>query len=262
MNGYQLPAFDLDEYAALLDRLGASYTFDLISNMRNADLSCKIVYMRHDIDLHIPGVEQMASLEARHGVQATFYVPLTLHFNPLYPENQHILRQICDLGHEIGLHYDMETFPVDPVESRRYLTWEADILGKIVGRPVRTICMHQPRKGEPDPFCEVDEYVHPHDPRYQKNLVYISDSCRAWRDESLLFCFDTEAPRRLLLNTHPESWLDGRIADRIEYLDQVLMVNGVRQHREYFDQIVRRIWLTHPAPRLHDERQRRKTGAH
>lgn len=258
----QLPRFGLDEYVALLDKLrSAGYRFDPISNIKEADPETKVAYMRHDVDLHIRGIEQMATLEAACGVRATYYVPLTLHFNPLYPENQHILRQVLGLGHEIGLHYDMETYPTAPEHAREHLDWEVSILSKVVGQPIRTISMHQPHQGKPDPFQEIDDYIHPHDPRYQEGLLYVSDSCRAWRNESLLTCFGPNPPRRLLLSIHPELWLDGTTVDRMQYLDRVLMENGMRQHRDYFDRKVRQVWLTHSAPRLHDERESRRTSA-
>ena len=257
----RMPAFDLRDYEALLNDLADSgYTFHKVTEIKN-EPNGYVVFLRHDVDLHIQGIEQMAKVEASHGVTATYYIPLTLHFNPLYPDNQRILRQIRDVGHEIGLHYDMETYPTDPKQARKHLDWEVNILSEVVGQPIRTISMHQPHMGQPDPFQETDDYVHPHDPRYQEGLLYISDSCRAWRDESLLTCFGPNPPRRLLLLTHPEIWLNGSVSDRMQYLDQVLMENSVRQHRDYFDHIVRQVWMAHLAPRLHEERESRKTSA-
>ena len=252
-----LPAFSLKSYITLLDDLAAvGYQFDRAGNIRRTDLN-KIVFLRHDVDLYIPGIEEMALREAEHGLAATYYVPLTQHFNPLYPENRSILKKICKLGHEIGLHYDLETYPVSPSATREHLAWEVAILSNLVEQPVKSICMHQPHKGTQDPFLEIDDYINPNDPRYHKNLLYVSDSCRAWRDENLLSCFGSTPPQRLLLTTHPELWLDGTLVDRMQYLDKILMENGVRQPRDYFDHEVRRVWMTHPAPRLHNERERR-----
>lgn len=256
-----LPTFDLHSYETLLvDLANSGYVFCKVSEVRNGP-SGRVVFLRHDVDAHIQGIEQMAVVEAPHGIQATYHIPLTLQFNPLYPDNQRILRQIRDLGHEIGLHYDMETYPTDPGQAREHLDWEVRILSEVVGEPIRTTCMHQPHKGQPDPFQEIADYVNPHDPRYREGLLYISDSCRAWRDESLLTCFGPNPPRRLLLNTHPELWLDGTVVDRVMYLDKVLIENGTRQHRDYFDKYVRQVWLNHPAPRLHDERERHHSSS-
>ena len=255
-----LPKFDLHSYEVLLVDLGNSgYAFCKVSQMRDGP-NGHVVFLRHDVDIHIQGIEQMAMIEATHGISATYYIPLTLHFNVLHPENQRILRQVQYLGHEIGLHYDLETYPTDPERARRHLDWEISVLSQVIGQPIRTICMHNLYRGQPDPFQEIDNYFCPHDPRYQRDLLYVSDSCRAWRDESLLTCFGPNPPRYLLLNTHPGLWLDGTIDNRMQYLDRVLLDHCLRQQRDYLDHKIRQVWTTHPAPRLHDERERRKTS--
>jgi hypothetical protein len=253
----QLPRFGLDDYEALLRSLKtAGYEFRPVTALASYS-GGKVVYLRHDVDLHLALVEQMAEIEAKMGRAATYYVLLTSHYNVLYPENQSILHHLVELGHEIGLHYDMGTYPEDREQARAHLDWEVSVLSKVVGKPVRTICMHQPHQGHPDPFRELDEYIHPHDPRYQHNLLYISDSCRAWRDESLLTCFGPNPPWRVMLSIHPELWLDGSIADRFVYLNEVLLENGLRQSRRYFEETVRQVWERHPATKLHDARERK-----
>jgi hypothetical protein len=237
-----MPRFGLSEYAILLrDLSAAGYRLGEIAATMTNEPPGRIVFLRHDVDLHPYGVVQMAALEAAHGARATYYVPLTLHFNALYPENRRILHAIRDYGHEIGLHYDLETYPTEPGAARRHLDWEAGILGAIVERPIRTICLHNPHKGQPDPFRELEEYTNPDSASFRQDCLYVSDSCRAWRDENLLSCFGETPPHRVLLNTHPELWLDGGISDRMEYLDKVLRQTGVRQHLDYFD-YVRQIW--------------------
>lgn len=250
----QLPKFSLDDYEALLRSLKtAGYDFQPLTALVSYSTG-KVAYLRHDIDLHLTQVDQMAEIEAKMRCIATYYVLLTSHYNVLYPENQRILRHLVELGHEIGLHYDMETYPEDLKEARAHLDWEASVLSKITGKLVRTICMHQPHQGQPDPFRTLDEYIHPHDPRYQHNLLYISDSCRAWRDESLLTCFGPNPPQRVMLSIHPELWFDGSITDRLAYLHKVLLENGLRQSRRYFEEAVRQVWERHPATKLHDAR--------
>ena len=253
----KLPKFDLMYYESFIQNLAnAGYKFKPVSKIKDINKKHNIVYIRHDIDLHILGIDKIAEIENFNGVSSTFYVLLTQHYNILQPENQHILRKIIKLGHEIGLHYDLETYPIRSIESKERLNWESEFLEKIIGARVRTISMHQPHREKADPFLTINEYVNPHDPRYQKDLLYVSDSCRAWRDETLLTCFGPNPPRRLLLSTHPELWLDGTIEDRIAYLDKIVVKNGTQQYLNFFDKIVRKIWLTHPATKLHDKREK------
>jgi hypothetical protein len=255
-----MPRFGLSEYTILLRDLStAGYRFGAIAATTTNEPPGRVVFLRHDVDLHLRSVESLAELEARCGVSATYYVPLTLHFNPLYPENRRILHAIRDCGHAIGLHYDLGTYPTEPDAARRHLDWEADILGAIVERPIRTICLHNPHKGQPDPFRELSKYTNPDSSSFRQDCLYVSDSCRAWRDESLLRCFGDAPPRRVLLNTHPELWLDGSISDRMEYLEKVLRQSGVRQHLDYFD-YVRQVWSARDTSRLQSVRPREDTA--
>jgi len=255
-----LPTFSLASYAKLLKQLtAAGYQFRKIRNMEKTAPG-RFAYIRHDIDFHLFNVDKMAKLEASLGIAATYYVLLTQYYNPMNRDNKSILRTIRDLGHELGLHYDLENYPDEPMEARAHLDWEANILSKIADAPIRTIATHLPYRKQPDPFITIDDYVHPHDPRYQEGLVYVSDSCRAWRDESLLNCFGHNPPNSLLLTIHPELWLDGSINDRITYLDRVLIKNAQHQYRGFFDNLVRQVWLTHPATVLHEKRERESLG--
>lgn len=257
----ELPEFGLDHYEQLLLALaGNGYEFRTIGQMPEP-LDGRAVYLRHDIDLHVPGVERMAEVETALGARSTYCVLLTQHYNPLYPENRTVLRRLVELGHEIGLHYDLTTYPVEDMALRRHLEWEIELLSAVVGVPVRTISMHQPFEGRDDVLRETDEFVHPHDPRLGADLTYVSDSCRAWRDESLLRCFGPDAPRRLLLLTHPELWLDGGVRDRMEFLETVLLPNTTAQHAAFVDQTVRGVWQRHPGPPLHDAREATRRAA-
>jgi hypothetical protein len=252
----KLPNFAISDYKKLLTALKLRvYVFFPVSKLREKTNSLT-AYLRHDIDFFLDGWEDIPNLEADMRIRATYFVPLTQRFNVFEKKNRHKLKVLTELGHEIGLHYDLSTYPAERKRAREYLEFEIAVLEELIGGKIKTICMHRPYKRDDDPFRELDEYVHPHDPRYQEDLLYISDSCRAWRDENLLTCFGPNPPRRLLLNTHPELWLDGTIVDRITYLDEVLIENGTRQHREYVNKCVRQVWLNHPAPRLHDKRER------
>jgi hypothetical protein len=249
-----LPDFSLDDYERLLVGLAENgYELRPVGEMPDRTVG-RSAYLRHDIDLHVPGVERMAEVEAVLGARSTYFVLLTQHYNPLYPENRAILRRVSGLGHEIGLHYDLTTYPDDAAAAREHLAWEAGLVSSIVDAPVRCITMHQPYEGRDDVFRSGSGYVHPHDPAYCADLLYVSDSCRAWRDESLLSCLTDQPPRRLLLLTHPELWLDGAVTGRTDYLETVLMANATRQHRDFVDNTVRAVWDRHPGPRLHDAR--------
>jgi len=252
----ELPKFDLGDYVSLLQRFrAAGYTLRPVSHIPRADRA-SAVYLRHDVDYFPAPSLPMAEAEAELGCTATYYFLLTGLYNLHEAENLRVLRRLTELGHEIGLHYDLETYPPEPQAAREQLDFEARVLARLSGQPVRTITMHLPFKGTPDPFRLSDAYVHPHDPRWQEDLLYVSDSCRAWRDENLLRCFSAAAPRRLLLLAHPELWMDGGVEDRLTYVQQVVHPAAREPWRRLFEEVVPEIYRIHPAPRLHDDRVR------
>ncbi|NWG36190.1 hypothetical protein [Nitrososphaera sp.] len=67
----------------------------------------KEIILTHDIDVFPPYALQLARMEHRHGVRATYFVLLHSEwYNALSPENMEIWKKIGELGHEIALHYD------------------------------------------------------------------------------------------------------------------------------------------------------------
>jgi hypothetical protein len=217
-----------------------------------------VVYLRHDIDLDPLTALPFARAERALRCHATYFFPLTQPFNLFSAQNRSVLRKLSELGHEIGLHYDMEVYPRDVREAREYLELEISVLERLCGQEIRTITMHNPHRGGSDPFRHLAKYVNPHDSELQADLLYVSDSCRAWRDETLLKCFSENAPRRLLLLTHPELWLDGAIDDRMEYLEKVLLRRAISAYSKYLMENVAQVWHTHPGPRAHDARVARE----
>jgi hypothetical protein len=243
-----MPSFTLDDYRTLIRNFRrAGYDIRKVSAM--SDLSPgRVLFLRHDVDYHLYGVNAMAEMESNLGCCATYYVLLTSHYNVLYPENVQILRNLLGMGHEIGLHYDLECYPRDPEESLSRLKMEISILSDAIGRPVRTIGTHEPFK-LPDPFLTLEGLFHPQDPRFQEGLFFVSDSCRVWRDDSLLRCFGSNPPNRVLMNTHPELWLDGSVHDRSDYLMKVVFSNATHQLRDFMEKRGP-IWKRHrPDPR-------------
>jgi hypothetical protein len=254
----EMPHFCVEDYDRLLERLmAAQYELWPVEELPRVD-DRRVVLLRHDLDLHISGIEPIAEIESNRGVAATYYVPLTPHFNPLYPENRDLLRWLVASGHRVGLHYDLQTYPYDEKAAWEHLEYEVELLSSTVEAQVESICMHAPWGGREDIFRVNTRYVHPHDPRYTDGALYISDSCRAWRDEELPACFDYEPPQLVLLNTHPELWLGIADMGRYDFAGGVMLENVLRQHRAYVLDYMIPAWKAHPAPKLHDARERRR----
>lgn len=256
MMGQALPAFSPAGYRTLLEQLqAAGFALRPVEAMANP--AAPVAYLRHDVDLHLRGIDEIARIEAGLGAGATYFVALTQPYNPALAGNRAVLTQLVALGHRIGLHYDLATYPRDHDAARAHLWQEIRSLQQLVEAPVASICMHNPWEAEPDLFAASvpDGLLHPHAPRFA-SVRYVSDSCRAWRDEALLdYLRDPEAGN-LLLGTHPELWLGSAQDDRLTFLHSTLMDAATADARELLLDSVLPSWRRHPAARRHDERER------
>jgi hypothetical protein len=235
-----LPRFSPGAYGELLDSFhDAGWAVEPVTAMPG--LVPRSVYVRHDIDFHLARIEQLAVVEADRGVRASYFALLTGPYNVFDPHNSARLRALVDMGHEVGLHYDLTTYPDDLAAARSKLAWECGVLSEVAGAEVRAICMHQPSLLE-DALRQEADWVHPHDPRWSRGLLYVSDSYRRWRDDSMLDCFGVAPPERLLLNTHPELWLDGSIRSWRRYLEEVILQNVTGPSKDYVQGTVRVLW--------------------
>ena len=76
------------------------------------------------VDFLLEPALQFAKLEAEMGIQATYYFLASAPYDLFSVAGGKIATQIAELGHEIGLHYDLEVYPIDPAEARAQLMAE------------------------------------------------------------------------------------------------------------------------------------------
>ncbi|MCP4369638.1 MAG: hypothetical protein GY797_16230 [Deltaproteobacteria bacterium] len=251
-----MPNFVFEDYQTLLETFKSqNRNFYLVSQIENSP-TYRCVFLRHDVDFFLGTWDKMPIIENQLGIFTTYYICLSQYYNVFEKENKKFIHKLIDLGHEIGLHYDLSNYPKDENDMFAYLEVEINILSRLSGSEVKTIVMHQPHTGKEDVFKQHWRYVHPHSPKYQDHYVYISDSCRAFRDEKLLNFIKGNCDKNLLLTIHPELWLDGNIQDRIDYLKKILIVAETPLEKYYLEDVMY-TWKTHDAVLL-DEKRRNK----
>lgn len=130
--------FTLARYLHVIERAqSAGYAIcSVADHFRSPDRSGPLIVLRHDVDRLPRNALDMARLEARRGVRATYYFRVTRS-----SWNEPIIREIADLGHEIGYHYeDWRLANGDPSRA-------ADLFARHLARfrdvvPVETVAMH------------------------------------------------------------------------------------------------------------------------
>ena len=167
----------------------------------------RYIILRHDVDFAPEYSLQMAQLEHEAGVASTFFVLVDGQFyNPLQKQVIEQLRQILQLGHEIGLHFAVSSSV--ETDLGREVALRLEILSALVGVPVRSFSQHDPVNAG---FATVSlpqghyECVDASSVIRDNDLLYVSDSAMMWRR----YTFDTalDEDRNLCLLAHPHSWL-------------------------------------------------------
>ena len=245
-----LERFDFDTYRELLRRLSEDRPcvgFPRALQMRGSPY-CLI---RHDVDFSVSSALRMAALEADLGLSATYFLLFSADYNLLAPANSRFPRELVEMGHEVGLHYDSAAVAaLAPDDGVELLRAEAALLGMLAGAPVRVIARHSPGFGGRDPM-EGTEFINAYGPRFTTEITYISDSCGAWRDHAVEALGADELPSNVQLLIHPIFW-DDDTADRWTRLERLRLA----RLEELDAQVaaVQTIWSQHAGVVEHDRR--------
>ncbi|MCV2361797.1 hypothetical protein LNV08_22820 [Paucibacter sp. TC2R-5] len=244
-----LPSFDLVGYGGLLrDLVSSGFNFRPIVDIGSCEAGD--VFLRHDVDFSLELSLALAQVEFELGVSSCYYVLLSGPYNPCSASSINAMMRLRAMGHAIGLHYDLSLYPDQSVLARQRLDAEIRFLQEISDGEVKTIVMHEPSRGQEDFFLDAAPYINPtHFQKTHHDLLYVSDSCRAWRDLSLLEFLDGRSEKScLMLNVHPESWLAERPQHRLTYLERTLLPKVLEPTQRYFMESVRHSWQTHIGP--------------
>ena len=232
--------FQYDFYRQLLSTIEREFEFRTLASYpscRSGDRP--VAFMRHDVDVCLDEAVEMARIEHDLGIQSTYMV---LPSTPLYDvgDKRDRIAEIRSLGHEIGLHCDVE-FQTDPAildgrtddggltpGERRQIRLERERLASVLDEPIRSMSYHQPIERVLYGPSHVAGMVN----AYSRELMstYISDSGGRWREgspiESVTRAIGSDSIQVL---THPVWWAEGagspferflQVADRLDVIDE------------------------------------------
>ena len=176
-----------------------------IANYHNWQGKKKCAILRHDIDNSIDRALQLARLEQCGGVSSTYFVIVTSDFYNVYSkECGSMLREICDLGHEVGVHFDETAYPDavgKPDIMIKKIIHEGELLSDIIGHAVTTVSMHRPSKNILEGDMQISGFVNSYSNIFFHEFKYVSDSRRSWR-ESIEQYIENETYDKLHILTH------------------------------------------------------------
>jgi hypothetical protein len=191
-------------YRELLERaLAAGYRVACFRDFAPPGDGPPVLLLRHDLDHSLRAALVLARIEAELGVRATYFVQVACPFyNLLAPEGRAFVRELADLGHEVGLHYDGGRYagPEGVDEARA----DRDLVARLAGAPVVSASRHIPIDSldfDVSALVRNEAYA----PRFTAPpMTYVSDSLLVWRQWHPLEL--VERGRSLQLLTHPFKW--------------------------------------------------------
>lgn len=201
----QTGAFTLAGYGALLGAFAAR-GYRVVA-YAEVDPAAPNLILRHDVDFDLGQAVLMAEREAGLGVRATYFVLLRTEFyNPFSEAGAAAARRLCELGHDVGLHFDAGTSDRADRDLGEAVSCECGILEQVIGRAVGAFSFHRPRPALLDEVLEVPGRINAYAPRFFREMGYCSDSRGAWHYGHPLDHGAVREGRALQLLTHPIWW--------------------------------------------------------
>jgi hypothetical protein len=148
----------------------------IIGTFRDFQETGPYVVLRHDVDYSLLKARDMAKLDHSLGISATYLVLLTSpYYNAITSENIQLIKEITELGNEIGLHYDCRGFQGLSVNERiTRIQRLISVLESHTGLKVQTVGEH--KAAEANIELHLQGYIDVFDPKFVRDIAYVRDS--------------------------------------------------------------------------------------
>jgi hypothetical protein len=146
-----------------------------VTSFAQWDLSNAII-LRHDVDLDIDSAYELSKIEVELGVRSSYFFLLNCDtYNVFSMNNRQKLKEMADLGFEIGLHFDPSIYGnVSHAKLAEYVEKESQLLFEVSGFKVKTISLHNPSVLGNYPLFS--GYNNAYDESFFSDDYYLSDS--------------------------------------------------------------------------------------
>ncbi|MGD8189309.1 hypothetical protein ACQCN2_04830 [Brevibacillus ginsengisoli] len=181
----------------------------------------KVVLLRHDIDQSVNYAHKMACLEAEEGAKSTYFVWLSSPFYNVW--NKQVLdrlKEIKKMGHQLGLHFEMNENSLSEEALSNLICNEVQCLSRAIDEPVTVFSFHRPSEFLLKSNLQIDGLINAYGQLYMKEFKYLSDSNHCWREDCV--CNHITSYPKLHVLTHPIWWVFGEENDPIKKISQFI----------------------------------------
>jgi len=201
--------FTEENYKRLLNLAKSRYRF--CDYMETA--SEPLVVWRHDIDYSPNRALGLARIDAECGLSCIYHVMVTSrYYSILERETLDNLRMIAGLGHQIGLHFDIEVLGTDLTPDAEVILerigFEKSILQDLLDIEPNSMSFHNTilNRERITDAQNVAGMINVNAQEVFQSYKYISDSNGIWRRDRLEDVLAEETHQRLHVLTHPVWW--------------------------------------------------------
>jgi len=185
-------------YENTLKELQKNHEFVFLDNVSNND-----VILRHDIDIALEPALKMAKIENKLGISSTFFILFQSSFyNPFSVSSLKIIKEILDLDHRIGFHYDSSVYIKNHLRPKEIIMKEIDIMNKYYDTSIREIAAHNPTTNDKLKII-LPGIIDADSKKFKENRKYLSDSVQNWREGSFS---NYISEKNLYILIHPIWW--------------------------------------------------------
>lgn len=219
-------------YKELLISAATKYRF----NGSEIDSSQPSVCWRHDVDYSPHRALAFARIENELKLRCVYHLLVSSrYYNLLEPEIADICREIAILGHEIGLHFDIDVLQKHSMGRKEFLArirFEKEIVSGVLGVQPVSLSFHNHSlhakqilqmpvvEGMRNLACS----------EFFDEMKYVSDSNGIWRHDHLEEVLNSPAFPKLHVLTHPVWWTQEVLSPYARFLRAV---NGRAEANQY-----------------------------
>jgi hypothetical protein len=197
---------------SLKKALEGGYNFIKCEDYKKIQSYEKFIIMRHDVDFSLDNAIILARIEHELGISSSFFIRLhARHYSPLELKYFRIVKEIINLGHEVGLHHEPSFSEVNNLNQEELLIKEIDYFNSLFNIKIKGIATHEPaRTGIFVTEKNINKFPIEYEayfPCFMKYAKYISESGGRWREGDILDWVNKKE-NKLYILTHPFWWYD------------------------------------------------------
>jgi hypothetical protein len=213
-----------------------------VSDFLQKEYSDKVCILRHDVDRGIKSALKLANIEKEFNISASYYFR--------YPQtfNKNVIKEICNLNHEIGYHYEILAKAAGDYRNA-ILIFKKELEEFCKVATIKTICAHgsplskwdNKKIWEKYNFKDFNLLGEVYLSIDFNEVLYLSDTGRTWgyhkanirdrvktkfsfsfndTDEFISAINNNVLLDKIMLNIHPNRWTDNLFLWSIELVGQ------------------------------------------